>query len=338
MPVPVDMWAQIETELAQLAQDKSAQVFRELVEKLQQWLTIKPPPHSPEIYLTVIESIKAASQQIANGAAPRDVVQQASAGAFVQTVEADRVYQANGNIFQFLFQEPLQKVNQPAQQVRVPFVLLVMTAKEASELETGDAFNDYPGDYPTDFKALLGIMHGYDWKNFYGATPQDWRPHFDTRSIGELVAQMLKMLQTRIRFAKEIVPEFIDIRQLADDRRRLIEMRERGCVVINDVVSLRHPLIQRSFRRSLLDAFPTTMIVRIAPVADAFKQKPPQPFITFSETFEDSEFFKRITDFDDTCRQVDEATEFGSWFFSHVPKIIPQDEATQAGARNQWFK
>src|SRR5207253_1357315 len=97
-----------------------------------------------------------------------------------------------------------------------------------------------------------------------------------------------------------IVPDFVDIRTLNADRKRLTDLRHKGCFVINDVMSLWHPVIQLKYRASLLEAFPSTIVYRIAPIDQALKVS--QPLIAYVEKYEDLEFFKRIKDRDMKCR------------------------------------
>ncbi len=337
MPV----WEDIETKLALLAADKSTTVLRDLVEKMQQWLTVNPRPYAdkPELYLTLIEVVEQASARIKMGEPVRDVLQQAGAAGFLQSVEAEQVFQANGNIFQFHINEQIKKLEEPDSHLSIPIVLLVMTEMEASDLESGKAFDNYPSEYGDNFKALLVELENYPWKPLYGATPEDWRPYFDQRTIGTLITEMLKVMRRKNRYAKNLVPEFVDIRTLNDDREQLKKLRDNGCVVIDDVISMRHPQIQHAFRRSLLDAFPKTVVGRIAPMDEAFNIKPPPALFTFSETFADLEFSKRINnDFDESCREVFQQQTFGSWFFNHVPKIIPEDEQLNTGLLSQIYR
>jgi len=329
---------QIKEDLKKLKQDPEYAQFLPLLDRMQQWLSAEGLGYPAEIYqvlIVIIHQMKADTQK---GQALRDVVKQAGTAGYVNTVgEVGKLYQANGDIIQFILGDfgKEVKAKEPNPSIEVPVILLVMNSAEAQDLLSGASLATYSTDFQTDFTALQDLLLTQEqinnWIKRYGAQPEDWKPFIGSQdTIEQLIENMLKQVQEQNGFKMTLAPNFIDIRTLNADRPELRELRSKGCVIINDVISMRHPLIQREFRRSLLDAFPSTIIVRIAPLANALGVYP--PLITMGDTFQDLEFFKRRSlDNDLRSTQVYEAPDLFGWFIKMAPSLIPETERAKAG-------
>lgn len=216
----------------------------------------------------------------------------------------------------------------------IPIVLVVMNATEAKELASGTCFQGYPESVHNDFKQLQQLVESTlpDWVDRYQETAKDWRPFKDNPeglSIEQLLARALKMID---EYKRPVVPYCIDVHVVNEPnpnnnnrRTRLWILRKRGCVVIMDVISMRHPVIQREFRRSLLDAFSNVLVVRIAPTSDSLTLI--QQMITLTERHSDLEFYKRgRVEYDALCAEVVDSYNFLSWLKDHVTRLLPEEE------------
>jgi hypothetical protein len=87
-----------------------------------------------------------------------------------------------------------------------------------------------------------------------------------------------------------------------------------------------HPEIQRAYRATLLDAFPSTIVFRIAPLNPANKtpMNSAQPLIALLDQFQDLEFYKRMdADSDLKCKDIWMTTEFKQFVMNFTPDLIP---------------
>jgi hypothetical protein len=334
-------WEEIAAELSRLIEDNSLVSFHPLIEKLKIYSSAQPPKYPPEFYRTFIALVQQMSNDVEEGNDVLDVLTQAiqKKGSYSQPDwDVNNVYQSSGQAFQFIlnnFRSEIKPRTAPTH-ISIPVVLLVMNVDEAQELFSGAAFKDYPNSFSAEFKRLAKLLEKKqltDWIKRYGSTSRDWRPFADVdQSIEEVINNTLGKLT---EYKKPVIPEFCDIRNLNEDRAKLKDLRMKGCILIKDLISMRHPLIQREYRRSLLDAFPNTPVVRVTPLTDALSLT--QRMINFSEQYIDLEFYKRMTiDLDDRCRQVSQAYEFGGWLKAYAPDVVSEEDKND-GVRDQFF-
>jgi hypothetical protein len=228
---------------------------------------------------------------------------------------------------------------------RIPIVLVVMNAREAKELASGTCFQGYPEGVLDDFRQLQILVESTmpDWVDHYQEEAKDWRP-FKENQEGLTIEQLLTRAFNMIdEYKKPVIPSCLDIHAVnepdskSNNRRiRLWTLRKGGCVVIMDVVSMRHPVIQREFRRSLLDAFSNVLVVRIAPTSDALSLI--QQMITLAEKHSDLEFYKRSrVEYDALCTEVVDSYNLLSWLKDHVTRLLPEKEKKPTGILgNMW--
>jgi TIR domain len=221
----------------------------------------------------------------------------------------------------------------PANAIYVPIVLAVMTATEAEELANGSAFTDHPEELHQDFRELQEVLAANglsDLVSNYGPTPQDWRPFAvgdDVVSIARLTATVFEQLGLEM----PLIPSFIDVRALDNkaSRRDLRRLRETGCIVVIDTISMRHPAIQRAFQQSMLDAYGTTSVASIAPLQPAFELvRRMRIFLRLKVS--DLEFHRRRQDSDYTShREICEPQDLEQWLSDRaqpfVPPVDPKD-------------
>ncbi|MDX6404592.1 MAG: hypothetical protein QOH70_2047 [Blastocatellia bacterium] len=323
---------QIRNDLKNLKRDPQDTPFQSLVERLEQILSAENRPLSPEAFEAMIAMIPKMKADVQKGESVQEVVKPERLDGYAQNVgNINKQFQINRDAIFYIFNNWKDeiKVKTPDPSIEIPIVLLVMNELEAKDLATKVGFADYPNDFADEFTRLEELLTDgemEDWIQRYGSAPENWRPFTDSsENIGQLIAKMLEIVQRDLGYERPLVPTFIDIRTLNKNRIHLIKLRAEGCLIINDVISMRHPVIQQEFRRSLLDAFPSTIIVRVAPLPNTLTVYP--PLVALSETFQDLEFYKRRNlDRDNKSFQAFESPDFVNWFIEKAPGLIPLNE------------
>ncbi|MEO1097973.1 MAG: hypothetical protein AAFX57_09475, partial [Bacteroidota bacterium] len=126
-------------------------------------------------------------------------------------------------------------------------------------------------------------------------------------------------------------PSFKDIRTINSDRTLLKTLRQDGCIVAIDVVSLCHPKLFKAFQQSLLDAYPNTFVVSIAPTYSIF------PLVRRMTTLiqldiSEMEFSKRRTDKHEefgACKEIFEEGECQQWLRDRLGKTVRTHKGIQ---------
>lgn len=342
MPVE-DSWNSIEKELSQLINNEEYKLVRPLLENIQYIVNAKC--YQPEIVKVLLDVVKHLQIDIRKGGNPYELARKISSG-FIQpewNVQGN-IYQAEQNsIHQIVIQffsnnlNELEKIKPKS--ISIPIVLLVMNVLEAEELASGAIFKDYPDQVHADFEQFqefLRVRNIVNWVQRYQGSSQEWQPFANsTENIEQMLRRILSIIEG---YQNSIEPVFLDIHMLNNNRHALKELRTDGCVVIMDVISMRHPNIQRAFRRSLLDAFPKTMVARIAPIYDALNLK--QQMINVIEYYVDLESHKRFKfDLDELCDdEICDPTRFNRWFKNQVKILLPSDAKLQTSSKKYWYQ
>ncbi|WP_028062235.1 hypothetical protein [Solirubrobacter soli] len=210
------------------------------------------------------------------------------------------------------------------QPVVAPVVVVAMDRGEAEALVAGSAFDSLPDqlrEHFDQFQQLLVDEGLDDWLDRYGDAATDWRPFAAAGpTVDELVRATFEVVNTIERYAPAIEPDILDIRSVVDDRLRLRRLR-RQCLVIIDSLSMRHPQVQARFHRSLLDAYPTTAVVAIAPVPAAFVAGRELSVYVPAMRLADLEYARRQADPDEdygTCSETADSNQFEQWLRSRI--------------------
>lgn len=256
-----------------------------------------------------------------------------SAQGDINRAERD-VIKAGGDVYLFnipwLLNESYKEIKRGSDQIRVQVVLLVMTDMEAQQLNSEELFEQFKNPvYSQQFgsiqQQLTAAQIDCSLRN-YGPTPEDWKPFLaGTETISELVTNALREVRG---FNKPLAPDFRDIRMLAPEsderkaRASLRLLREEGCMVIMDVISMHHPVIQRAYRRSLLDVYRNIPVLRVAPT-DTVHGLDEQDMLAFSDRYRDMEIYKRLNwDPDDSCRESSKGPGLLRWIIGNVPELL----------------
>jgi hypothetical protein len=332
---PAITWEKVQDDFDRLNQAGVYAPLDSFMEKIEG--LIKSRLYPPEVAKLLVETVggmQADFAKILQGSkddskkkqALRSVVQEATNGSYIQSGwRAENVTNAQSIINVFVGSIK-KEVEEPKPSIGIPVVLLVMTREEAKELDTGKIIVDMPKTYLNDFKQFKKLLKP-GWPDSYGNTPQEWKPFDSTnKSIKDWMTEVLAKVGQLKGYMKPLVPVFIDIHALKTNREALRYMRSNGCFVINDVISMWHPVIQREYRSSLLDAFPSTVVFRTAPLDKALKFA--QPLISFTERYEDLEFFKRKgSDLDLKCSDMYDDSLLGGYVMQFTPDLIsPYDK------------
>ncbi|HJQ69067.1 MAG TPA: hypothetical protein VKA70_08845 [Blastocatellia bacterium] len=337
-----DRWAKIQDDLDELASKPRIKALNPLVETLKQWATAQPPKYQAEFFELCIRSVNQMDHEIRHGHTLEQVIDKAQKGEYTQSAAelsnpewtVETVNQAQ-TIFNIAVTKTAKEIEEkiPDPGIKVPVLLLVMNVAQAEELEEGKAFEDLKdGPYADQFTNLRGRLDS-DWVKRYKRSPEDWQPFQNNqKSIKVLVTEALSRITG---FGREIIPDFVEVANLTEEGKRaeLRRLREQGCVVIMDAISMRHLEIQRTFRRALLDAYPNMFVVRLAPSSNVLNID--QQMIRFRETYLDLEFHKRLTlDLDDdSCEEVYQEYNFVKWLVRKAKNLIPAEEKAQEGIR-----
>lgn len=331
--MPPITWATVQDEFNKLNKANVTASLEDLVDYVHRLIDSKPKGYSPADALELVETVRSVISQVEEGEPLEGVLAQARSVGYIQSYPTSpkTVININNQVNEAILEKTLEKLkaNAPNPKLEVPVILLVMNKTQAVELDDETAFADLPQDFKETFKQdfdALRPMLDADWIERYGKKPEDWRPFTDTtESIKQRLNTMLNIIKQRKKYESQLVPKFVDIHTLNQEWGELVSLRQKGCIVIEDAISMRYPSIQREYRRSLLDAFNKTIIIRIVPRADALDCIN-QPMLTWVEKFEDLEFYKRREVGDDTCREIFKSLDFLGWFNTHVPSLIPKEE------------
>jgi hypothetical protein len=339
-------WKELTAELSQISEQDEYKSVQPLLRTVQQMVSAQVK--TPEIMRGVLNRVKQLQAEARKGANLQELAEQTTE-RYIQpdwTIEGDveqSVVKQSNQLFINVItinREHLKQVSPAAPAFQVPVVLLVMTATEAQQLANGKAFTQYPDPiYDQQFNRLLVDPQLTGWEKSYGNIPQDWKPFINNpQTITKVINEALSYIEG---YQKTLVAQFIDIHAYNTPthsmRLKLKKLRE-GCIVIMDDISIRHPVIQQAYRRSLLDAYSNVHIIRIAPTANALAIV--QQMISFTEQMIDLEFYKRLTiDIgDDNCDEVSDNTRLTTWLATHIQKLLPSDEKDQGPIRKHMYK
>lgn len=334
-------WDELQIEVDGLLKQAEYKSVRPMLVNLQQMASARVP--TEDVVEGLLRAVKGIQHDaVQEGSSAREIVGRAAGGFMQEAWQVEDVVNVNRDYFKQVyvqfFNVNADKLEEIKNAIEISIVPVVMTAMEAQELTNGTVFNEF-GDplYKQELGDLLELLEERqitNWLQRYGQKAQDWQPFNDSKeTLHQLITRTLNAMEG---YDKPLVPSYLDLRELhtEEQRRELRKLRHRGCVVVLDSISVRHPLLQRAYRRSLLDAFPETLIVRIAPVDDALKAM--QQMIRFPETFVNSEFYQRFRfDLDGKCGEASEAFHFKRWLAEQTPKLVPRTQAT--GARSYAF-
>lgn len=263
------VWDEVADKLSDL-RDTVDGNFIGLVDNLKT-LSDKHAKIRPEGILACAEVLERVTADLNGSMSLTQVVEKMQSDAYLaEELEWDRAYRAHKSVIQQLFANFIKTLSLPKTQF-VPVVPIVMTRAEAAELVGAEAFDATSDELRSHFKAVqrtieqdAGIV---DWSKRYGDKSEDWHPF----SADGLTLDAILTGELRQRSDEKLLykPRFVDVRTLNDlaNRSELKRLRNGPCVVVMDVMSICHPKLFDAYRRTLLDVFPQTLIIKMAPEA-----------------------------------------------------------------------
>lgn len=209
----------------------------------------------------------------------------------------------------------------------INIVLLVMNHSEAEELCSEIVFSDYNIELRENFQQLKQTLADngvIDWVDHYQSTSEEWQPFNEDKNITQLIDEVIEDVNSR----SIIVSRFIDIRELNQDNdnsfRLLKKLRDKGCIVIMDVISMQHPEMQRLFKSTALDASSNTLLLMVAPIHSVFDVVTSITSVIKQRI--DLEFYRRLTLSDSKSMKTADNLFFRSWLIDKMPDLLPATE------------
>lgn len=326
-------WAEAKVKLGDYLADSKYEPVRPLLDSLLPLVNAKTgTPEAVDALLEIADTLLI--RQAQDGDA-KELAEELARGSFtgVGAVEGD-MFNANRDIIVNIIGDFKDKIKDQA--IRVDIVTLAMVAGEVATLADKTAFADHPDVLRENFQnlnALLDAEFG-DWAAHYGKKRQDWQPFGSgsNKTIGRYIKDALdernQIARRRSSTAPEFRARFHDICELdtgnASSRALLVDLRTKGCVMIVDTVSMRHPTLIRAFHRAMLDVFPNTSVVSLAPGGQILGVTKQMVQVLQSRA-QDSELYRRMGDpmeregFCAEFAAIDGA--FPTWFIRRVNDI-----------------
>ncbi len=208
----------------------------------------------------------------------------------------------------------------------IPVVLVVMNRAEAEFLANNNPYECEAAKLKREFLFFRELLKN-NWHLKYNAHSKDWLPFNGSKNtIEKLIIYSLVKFSN---YEKPIVPIFISLNDIIHPAYRygLNILRQNGCVVVVDPISLRHPELQRNFRKSSLDLFSNTLVAKISDLDD--DSMIIHRLSHIFERYEDLELYKRNNiDHDAKCMGFKEENAFVVWL---------ADRLTSGGIHTYFF-
>lgn len=284
--------------------------FRRAFELLAAAAAADPPKYPVPVLAEVVDLLRRTAREAGDNPSAAEVAEAATAVA--------RYAQPNWQVekvFNFVVADNEAARPPAAEPRRLPFVLAVMNRAEAAGLVDGHAFDGCPAPLTEAFGALRDVLEaavGGEWADRYDDERERWRPFGAGHgTLAELVDATVDRLNTRHRYSPPVAADFRAITDLPRDRWELRRLRHEGCILIVDAISMRHPVIQRALYASLLDAYPTTSVMVVAPAVTALEARELAVILEL-----------RLADLEFNLRRMDPDEELGaSWEVVEQPAL-----------------
>ena len=331
---------EIRQELARLSSDRDLESLQPLIARLQQMATASPPVVDEPTLQIIVDLLRRVSPQLAGSHSPEDLIQETIDQVYVQPEwQVQNVNQAR-EVIQFFYNDYGARSEAP--RFRVPVVPLVMNATQAAELDALTALEGCPEEIRSGFEGLLVLLerHGRrdDWTKHYRDEPRDWRPFSggaNAESLDDLVTEALARIEDP---PEPLEPHFVEASRLDGERSLLACLRRDGCIAIIDTISLYHPEIQRLLQRTLLDVFPNTLVIKVAPLSDVLEQVVRVARLMEPPPRVDREFQHRFqSDLDELCHQVHSPLELTRFLKSFTPSLWSSTRRRSSGSIHSRF-
>jgi len=322
--------AEVHARLDELAQGATGAV-RTVVASVQKVAAVEPPAYDLETMTVLVEAVARLRAEPPTVVA--SLANRRAADAYFDQQQQLVGHQMNvGSFFQTAITIGSDQSASAPPTLAVPVVLAVMNTELLEELHSGAAFAAGPSELESDFRALEQVLEQEgcgDLAGRYGTRGADWRPFGPQGpTIEKVVNEIFVWVNGHGKYTRRVDPWMLDLRDALDDRSTLLTLR-KGCIVVLDTISMRHPSVQRWFHRSMLDAYPSTAVLAVAPIARVHEvSRDLSVFIQLPVG--DLEFAKRLFDLNEVagiCKESAKLEEIEQWLVTRV-----REHANDAGA------
>ncbi len=313
----------IETQSVSHEQQKYLEPF---VEYLRMVLAAEPTALPPEVLRMMFSLLSKLTDELIAGNDITSLVESMVSGTYTANGwEQEPIYK----LWITETAQALKKVRDAIPTIPVHVVVVAMTRAEAEDLQSGQAFAGLPAEWMDNFNSIRPVL-ATDWLTSYGATSEDWKPFSGEGSIAEFIRSELQRLSQDIRTPLRY--SFVEIRDLYVQRKKLLDLRSNGCLVVMDAISCLHPYLQAAFRNTSLDVSPSTLVVRVAPSENLDMVLSRVGFLL--REWLKCEFFQRANiDLDERCETVTQLTRFRKWMFNRLKDAAPGVAAEKSNLR-----
>ena len=326
---PQDTWAKIEADFNTAYADPDFGPLRPLLECVQSTMNVRDqvPVESLLACRILIDALHRFRDKLREGPQGLDGMRQIT-GAVAQTLNAEgNIFSAHNIVLQWInTTEKAVKLPEPG--VEVSLVLVAMTSEDAKRLAAREVFTERVPELRENFDKLVQHLEQSgqaNWIDNYGGSPELWRPRGGAETIGQQATTAIETLNKRRVFPKPFVPKFYDIRAVngedAAGRDLLRRFRSRGCIVVIDAISIRHPALLRIYQRSGLDVFPSTSIVTLTPDGNTFALMNTMVY-ALQLSLAESELSSRMNDLIDApyCQEFSDNRKMSVWLVDMVQR------------------
>lgn len=218
------------------------------------------------------------------------------------------------------------------EEIEIPFVIVAMTQDEANQLREMTLNQLGAGnDELKKFQDLTQMIkeHGIqDFINYYSEIREGWKPYICQESTIQAViitmVEEINCYRSEIANLPLVQPKFLSHECLGlDDSKRVSawnELRQMGCVLIVDSISLFHPKVQEKLLKAEITSNENVAILVLSPINPYAIQANQLLEQTISYQMEPA-FFRFNEELDKLCEiGIGDLRAMRRWFFSVIPE------------------
>ena len=321
-------WNPVEKKLLRLKEDRKYATLLPLLDLVQFFSNNREYYESQKIQYLLM-AIEFIQQMIGEKGDVRQVIEEIIAGQRqFNFIFPEKAYKRYPNLNQFIINclnDKREELKSKLPYILLPIILVVMTRKQAEELAAGKASLEH-ATCPEfqDFQNVIANTYNSNWVHQYNLKPELWKPFANQEAtIEDFLNNIFKTVRKDNRFIQLKFLNFNDLNQENKfNRDEVLKLRREGCIVIMDVISMRHPAIQYQFRKSMLDAFPNTIVAKFDPTGNSSLLE--HKMLNMVEKYLELECYKRRKlDGDKKCDHVENFTDLSYLLrYDNIKEII----------------
>ena len=321
-------WNPVEKKLLRLKEDPKYATLVPLL-NLVQFFSNNREYYEPQKIQYLLMAIECIEQMIGEKSALPQVIEEIIAGQRqLNCIFPEKAYKRYPNLNDFIINclnEKREELKSKRPYILLPIVLVVMTRNQAEELAAGKASLEHATCPEFQyFQNVITNTYNSNWVHRYNPKPELWKPFANQEAtIEEFLNNIFKTVPQDNR---SIQLKFINCNDLNQEnkfnRDEILKLRREGCIVIMDVISMRHPAIQHQFRKSMLDAFPKTIVAKLDSTGDSSLLE--HKMLNMMEKYLELECYKRRElDGDKKCDRVENFTDLSYLLrYDNIKEIV----------------